>query len=66
MADKSPTTKLSNLFVDPYLRAVFARAEDDGLAPEFVEIEDQPSSLDGGVAEVVPTAGRRILADVEG
>jgi hypothetical protein len=41
------TTKLSSLFVDPFLRAAFKAAEDDGLAPAFVET-DHPRMLDGG------------------
>jgi hypothetical protein len=36
-------------FRDPYLRAAFKAAEDDGLAPAFVEI-DQLRTLDGGAA----------------
>ena len=38
---------LSSLFVDPYLRAIFKAAENDGLAPAFVET-DHPRQLDGG------------------
>jgi hypothetical protein len=41
---------LSHLFRDPFLRAAFA--EDDGLAPDLVAI-DNPKTLDGGVAERV-------------
>jgi len=43
---------LSHLFQDPFLRAAFKGAEDDGLAPALVEI-DNPLTLDGGVAERV-------------
>lgn len=47
------TTKpLSEHFTDPALRAMFRRAEDDGTAPQFVEIEDEPKTLDGGAAAV--------------
>jgi hypothetical protein len=38
------------MFVDPYLRAIFRAAEDDGLAPALVEV-DRPRTLDGGAAE---------------
>jgi len=41
------TARLSTLFVDPFLRAAFAAAEGDGLAPAFVE-QDRPRDLDGG------------------
>jgi hypothetical protein len=51
-ANSNRTTKLSTLFVDPFLRAAFAAAEDDGLAPAFVET-DYPLTLDGDVAERV-------------
>jgi hypothetical protein len=43
---------LSHLFQDPFLRAAFKAAEDDGLAPDFVEIGN-PKTLDGGAAERV-------------
>ena len=64
MAQANPNhiTKLSALFVDPYLRAAFQSAEDDGLAPAFVET-DHPRTLDGGAAErMTETTDRRILA----
>jgi hypothetical protein len=48
-AASNPTTKLWTRFRDPYLRAIFRAAEDDGLAPAFVEI-DHPRTLDGGAA----------------
>ncbi|WP_146159783.1 hypothetical protein [Bradyrhizobium sp. MOS002] len=63
-AKHDSTTKLSNLFRDPYLRDVFARAEDDGLAPDLAET-DNPPMLSGGAAEVVPTAGHRVRMLVE-
>jgi hypothetical protein len=44
---------LSHLFQDPFLRAAFRAAEDDGLATALVEI-DRPRILDGGAAERVP------------
>jgi hypothetical protein len=43
----SQNTRLSTLFVDPFLRAAFKAAEDDGLAPALVET-DHPRTLDGG------------------
>lgn len=43
---------LSHLFRDPFVAAAFAAAEDDGLAPALVEV-DQPDRLDGGAAERV-------------
>jgi hypothetical protein len=49
---------LSHLFQDPFLRAAFHAAEDDGLAPAMVEV-DHPRILDGGAAE-------RVLAMAEG
>jgi hypothetical protein len=64
-ADSKSITKLSAMFVDPYLRAAFQAAEDDGLAPALVET-DHPRTLDGGAAEVIGDTGRRILALVEG
>jgi len=48
---------LSHLFQDPFLRAALSAAEDDGLAPSLVEI-DNPIMLDGGAAE-------RVLATLE-
>lgn len=41
------TTRLSQLFRDPFLRAAFKAAEDDGLVP--VDI-DRPKTLRGGAA----------------
>jgi hypothetical protein len=69
-AKSKPTTKptaflnavarihLSHLFQDPFLRAAFAAAEDDGLAPSLVMV-DRPRTLNGGAAE-------RVLAMAEG
>jgi hypothetical protein len=48
-ATQHSTTKLSAMFRDPYLRAAFQAAEDDGLEPAFVE-QDHPLTLDGGAA----------------
>jgi hypothetical protein len=60
-----PITKLSSMFRDPFLRAAFEAAEDDGLAPAFVE-SDYPRTLDGGAAErMTETTGRRCLALVD-
>ena len=66
MANSHTTTKpLSAMFRDPYLRAAFQAAEDDGLAPAFVE-SDHPRTLDGGAAErMTETTGHRVLALVE-
>jgi hypothetical protein len=59
-------TKLSAMFRDPYLRAAFQAAEDDGLAPALVET-DHPRTLDGGAAErMTETTGHRVLALLEG
>jgi hypothetical protein len=61
-ADSNHTTKLSSMFRDPFVRAAFQAAEDDGLAPAFVET-DHPRTLDGGAAaRMTETTGRRILA----
>jgi hypothetical protein len=49
---------------DRVLRAAFKAAEDDGLAPDLVNI-DHPKHLDGGAAEVAPDTGRRARALVE-
>jgi hypothetical protein len=53
------------MFRDPFLRAAFQAAEDDGLAPSLVET-DHPRTFDGGAAErMTETTGRRVLAVVE-
>jgi hypothetical protein len=44
--------RLSQMIRDPFVAAAFRAAEDDGLAPNLVEI-DHPKALDGGAAEVV-------------
>ncbi len=49
MAASNSITKLSKMFRDPFLRAAFKAAEDDGLAPAFIET-DHPRTLDGGAA----------------
>jgi hypothetical protein len=43
---------LSHLFRDPFVAAAFRAAEDDGLAPSLVVV-DQPPALTGGSAEPV-------------
>jgi hypothetical protein len=66
-ATNHSTTRLSNLFRDPFLRAAFNAAEDDGTAPELIEVYTgrdkdgalvsavRPRTLDGGaVAFPVP------------
>jgi hypothetical protein len=64
-AKHDSTTKLSSMFRDPFLRAAFEAAEDDGLAPALVET-DHPRTLDGGAAErMTETTGHRVLALVE-
>jgi hypothetical protein len=64
-ANSNHTTKLSAMFRDPFLRAAFQAAEDDGLTPSLVEA-DHPRTLDGGATErMTETAGRRLLALVE-
>ncbi len=50
--------QLSLMIRDPFVAAAFKAAEDDGLAPTLVEI-DNPMTLDGGAAE-------RVLATAEG
>jgi hypothetical protein len=59
-ATNHSTTRLSNLFRDPFLRAAFKAAEDDGTAPELIEVYTgrdkdgalvsavRPRTLDGG------------------
>jgi hypothetical protein len=43
---------LSHLFQDPFLRAAFRAAEDEGLAPGLIQT-DRPRTLNGGAAEPV-------------
>jgi hypothetical protein len=43
---------LSHLFRDPFVAAAFKAAEDDGLEPGPVHV-DQPKVLDGGATERV-------------
>jgi hypothetical protein len=50
--------QISLMIRDPFVAAAFKAAEDDGLAPDLVGI-DQPRTLDGGAAE-------HVLATVEG
>lgn len=62
MANSNYTTKLSSMFRDPFLKAAFQAAEDDGTASAFAET-DHPRTIDGGAAErMTETAGRRVLA----
>jgi hypothetical protein len=49
--------RISQLLRDPFVAAAFKAAEDDGLAPDLVDI-DHPRTLDGGAAE-------RVLATAE-
>jgi hypothetical protein len=63
-SNSSARVPLSDLFQDPFLRAAFKAAEDDGLAPGLVEI-DHPKILDGGAAEVARDTGRRVRALIE-
>lgn len=49
----STTLRLSQMFADPFLRAAFGAAEDDGGAPMLVA-SDRPRALNGGAAEVAP------------
>jgi hypothetical protein len=63
-ANRQHTTKLSSLIRDPFVRAAFKAAEDDGLAPEAVDL-DHPPVLSGGAAEVIPATGRCIRILVE-
>jgi hypothetical protein len=50
--------QISLMIRDPFVAAAFKAAEDDGLAPALVDL-DQPRTLDGGAAE-------RVLAMAEG
>lgn len=63
-ATANPTTKLSDLFTDPFLRDAFRRAENDGPDEAFAEC-DHPRTLDGGAAEQLcqTATGRRILVE---
>jgi hypothetical protein len=63
-ANPNPTTKLSTLFTDPFLKDAFRRAEDDGPDEAFAEC-DHPRSLDGGAAEQLcqSATGRRVLVE---
>lgn len=56
--------RLSLMIRDPFVAAAFRAAEDDGTAPAWADV-DQPKVLDGGAAELVPTAGRRVAALIE-
>lgn len=42
--------RLSQIVRDPFVATAFRAAEDEGLAPDFVE-QDHPRHLDGGAAE---------------
>ncbi len=53
--------QISLMIRDPFVAAAFKAAEDDGLAPDLVQI-DRPKTLDGGAAEVIGDAGRRVRA----
>jgi hypothetical protein len=44
--------QLSLMIRDPYVAAAFKAAEDDGLAPALVKV-DQPRTPNGGAAEPV-------------
>jgi hypothetical protein len=50
--------QISLMIRDPFVAAAFRAAEQDGLAPDLVEV-DRPRYLDGGAAE-------RVLAMAEG
>jgi hypothetical protein len=53
--------QISLMIRDPFVATAFRAAEDDGLASALVYV-DQPRTLDGGAAEIVPATGRRITA----
>lgn len=57
--------RLSQLIRDPFVAAAFRAAEDDGLAPDLVDV-DHPTVLGGGAAEILPATSRRLLAAAEG
>ncbi len=65
-ANSNHTTKISEMIRDPFVRAAFARAEeDDGGCPALAET-DHPRHLDGGAAErMTETTGHRVLALVQ-
>jgi hypothetical protein len=44
--------QISLMIRDPFVASAFRAAEDDGLAPNLVEV-DHPRTLDGGAAEPV-------------
>ena len=54
---------LSHLFQDPFLRASFAAAEDDGLASSHITV-DRSHTLDGGAAERVTARRDRVMEEV--
>jgi hypothetical protein len=56
--------QLSLMIRDPFVAAAFKAAEDDGLAPDLVDL-DHPRILDGGAAEVIGDTGRYVRALVE-
>jgi hypothetical protein len=45
--------QISLMIRDPFVAAAFRAAEDDGLAPNLVEVDRRPRVLDGGAAELV-------------
>ena len=56
--------QISLMIRDPYVAKAFRAAEDDGLAPGFVD-PDHPKHLDGGAAELIGATGRHIRGFVE-
>jgi hypothetical protein len=47
------TSRLSQLFTDPVVRAAFDRAEPDDGANTWTIVTISPRTLDGGAAELV-------------
>ena len=64
-ANSHHTTNLSFLIRDPFIRAAFKGADDDGLAPALVE-SDHPRTPDGGAAERMTETNRPSRAGLGG
>jgi hypothetical protein len=61
-ADRITTTKLSALFVDPFLREAFERAERDLDSGDCLAEVDHPPRLDSGAVELLTCGARRVPA----
>jgi hypothetical protein len=47
-----PTTKLSSMIRDPFVRAAFEAVERDGLSPAAAVIDRPPALVGGAAAEI--------------